>query len=132
MKPWPLLSLLMLLGCAGLHGAGPRVAALARSQHADDSIARVAVPQLDFEYAYGFDFFCPEHVQPEPLNDWQLKLIPRIPVYREELVKRVGEFAHHWDTVASDYLRKAVEIVGTPWAGEHHHRASGRRRWRGH
>ena len=70
------------------------------------------VPSLKIEYSYALDIFCPEKVDPENLTQSQLKLIPKIPVYRIELLSKINWFQTQWNQQGTPLLSQTVALIG--------------------
>jgi len=70
------------------------------------------VPKVKIEYSYALDIYCPERVEPEVLNSWQLSLIAKIPTYRTELLKRLPWFQQQWDNQGQPLLTATRSLIG--------------------
>lgn len=73
------------------------------------------IPRLKLEYSYALDMYCPLRVEPETLKPSQLALIPKIPIYRNELLSKVGWFQNQWNIQGNPLLQATVKLIGKPF-----------------
>jgi len=78
-------------------------------------IGRSNLPKIQIEYSYALDLLCPNSVVPEVLTSSQLKLIEKIPEYRNELLGKINWFQSEWDLQGQPLLAQAISIIGKPF-----------------
>lgn len=59
--------------------------------------------------------YCPLQLAPETLTPEQVALIPKIPLYRKELLAKVPSLQKEWDKQGRPLLMTAVILVGKPF-----------------
>ena len=74
-----------------------------------------AIPNVKIEYSFGLDMYCPLKVEPEILTEAQAALIPKIPVYRLELLDKLGWFQSQWTIQGRPLLTETVKVIGKPF-----------------
>ncbi len=70
------------------------------------------IPKVKIEYSYALDMYCPAHVEPEMLSPAQVALISNIPIYRTELLSKLGWLQGQWDQQGIPLMTSAVQIIG--------------------
>lgn len=73
------------------------------------------VPNVKIEYSYALDMYCPQKVEPENLTVPQLKLIQKIPVYRQELLAKMDWIQSQWNIQGVPLLQTTVQLVKKPF-----------------
>lgn len=73
------------------------------------------VPKIKLEYSYALDMYCPPAVSPENLTAAQIKLIAKIPTYRNELLEKLPWFQSEWDKQGVHLLAAAMSVIGKPF-----------------
>lgn len=86
-----------------------------RGAFAPDADVDDRLPTVSLEYSFALDDFCSPQTVPEPLLDWQLALIAKIPTYRAAVVSELPRFQQSWDAAAPDLLAATVRGGNHPF-----------------